>query len=83
MTASASTASKVWYYDWTAPSDQSLDGSVYFNVEGKDASDNRGTSTQSITLTLDNYFDFTLTDDDADNVFTLNDITTTFTLTSC
>ena len=82
MTASASTASKVWYYDWTAPSDQSLDGSVYFNVEGKDASDNRGTSTQSITLTLDNYFDFTLTDDDADNVFTLNDITTTFTLTA-
>jgi gliding motility-associated-like protein len=82
MTASASTASKVWYYDWTAPSDQSLDGSVYFNVEGKDASDNRGTSTNSITLTLDNYFDFTLTDDDADNVFTLNDITTTFTLTA-
>ncbi|MDA7820731.1 gliding motility-associated C-terminal domain-containing protein [Flavobacteriaceae bacterium] len=82
MTASASTASKVWYYDWTAPSDQSLDGSVYFNVEGKDASDNRGTSTQSITLTLDNYFDFTLTDDDADNVFNLNDITTTFTLTA-
>ncbi|MDC0106851.1 hypothetical protein OAI60_00965 [Flavobacteriaceae bacterium] len=72
MTASAS--SEVWYYDWTAPSDQSLDGSVYFNVEGKDASDNRGTSTQSITLTLDNYFDFTLTDDDADNVFNLNDI---------
>ncbi|MDA7765645.1 hypothetical protein N8931_07230, partial [Flavobacteriaceae bacterium] len=82
MTASASTASTVWYYDWTAPSDQSLDGSVYFNVEGKDASDNRGTSTNSITLTLDNYFDFTLTDDDADNVFTLNDITTTFTLTA-
>ena len=82
MTESASTASKVWYYDWTAPLDQSLDGSVYFNVEGKDASDNRGTSTQSITLTLDNYFDFTLTDDDADNVFTLNDITTTFTLTA-
>ena len=82
MTESASTASKVWYYDWTAPSDQSLDGSVYFNVEGKDASDNRGTSTNSITLTLDNYFDFTLTDDDADDVFTLNDITTTFTLTA-
>ncbi|MDA9879630.1 gliding motility-associated C-terminal domain-containing protein [Flavobacteriaceae bacterium] len=82
MTSSASTASKVWYYDWTAPSDQSLDGSVYFNVEGKDASDNRGTSTNSITLTLDNYFDFTLTDDDADNVFNLNDITTTFTLTA-
>jgi hypothetical protein len=82
MTASASTASKVWYYDWTAPTNQSLDGSVYFNVEGKDASDNRGTSTQSITLTLDNYFDFTLTDDDADNVFNLNDITTTFTLTA-
>ncbi|MDB2696249.1 hypothetical protein N9Y47_06570, partial [Flavobacteriaceae bacterium] len=82
MTASASTASKVWYYDWTAPSDQSLDGSVYFNVEGKDASDNRGTSTNSITLTLDNYFDFTLTDDDTDDVFTLNDITTTFTLTA-
>ncbi|MDC0875224.1 gliding motility-associated C-terminal domain-containing protein, partial [Flavobacteriaceae bacterium] len=82
MTASASTASKVWYYDWTAPSDKSLDGSVYFNVEGKDDSDNRGTSTNSITLTLDNYFDFTLTDDDADNVFTLNDITTTFTLTA-
>ncbi|MDB4612764.1 cadherin repeat domain-containing protein, partial [Flavobacteriaceae bacterium] len=82
MTASASTPTKVWYYDWTAPSDQSLDGSVYFNVEGKDASDNRGTSTNSITLTLDNYFDFTLTDDDADNVFTLNDITTTFTLTA-
>ncbi|MDA7797693.1 hypothetical protein N8949_01445 [Flavobacteriaceae bacterium] len=82
MTESASTASKVWYYDWTAPTNQSLDGAVYINAEGKDAADNRGSSTQSITLTLDNYFDFTLTDDDADNVFTLNDITTTFTFTA-
>ncbi|MDA9852146.1 hypothetical protein N9C60_05530, partial [Flavobacteriaceae bacterium] len=82
MTESASTASKVWYYDWTAPTNQSLDGAVYINAEGKDAADNRGSSTQSITLTLDNYFDFILTDDDADNVFTLNDITTTFTLTA-
>ncbi|MDA9015453.1 hypothetical protein N9H69_02085, partial [Flavobacteriaceae bacterium] len=82
MTESASTASKVWYYDWTAPTNQSLDGAVYINAEGKDAADNRGSSTQSITLTLDNYFDFILTDDDADDVFTLNDITTTFTLTA-
>ncbi len=54
MTESASTASKVWFYEWTAPTNQSLDGAVYINAEGKDAADNRGSSTQSITLTLDN-----------------------------
>lgn len=81
MTESASTASKVWYYDWTAPTNQSLDGAVYFNAEGKDAADNRGTSTQSITLTLDNYFDFSLTEDDADDVFITGE-QVVFTLTA-
>lgn len=81
MTESASTASKVWFYDWTAPTNQSLDGAVYINAEGKDAADNRGSSTQSITLTLDNYFDFSLTEDDADDVFVTGE-QVVFTLTA-
>jgi gliding motility-associated-like protein len=81
MTQSASTASKVWFYDWTAPTNQSLDGAVYINAEGKDAADNRGSSTQSITLTLDNYFDFSLTEDDADDVFVTGE-QVVFTLTA-
>ena len=81
MTESASTASKVWFYEWTAPTNQSLDGAVYINAEGKDAADNRGSSTQSITLTLDNYFDFSLTEDDADDVFVTGE-QVVFTLTA-
>jgi len=74
-----STSSSVWTYSWNVPSAKNGDFSA--TVSGTDLFGNYYAGTDSITFDVDNYFDFTLTEDDSDNVFTIGE-EVTFTLTT-
>ncbi|MGC6413756.1 MAG: Ig-like domain-containing protein, partial [Bacteroidia bacterium] len=74
-----STSSSVWTFSWNVPSAKNGDFSA--TVSGTDLFGNYYAGTDSITFDVDNYFDFTLTEDDADNVFTIGE-EVTFTLTT-
>jgi len=73
------TSSSVWTYTWNVPDTKNGDYSA--TVSGTDLFGNYYAGTDSITFDVDNYFDFTLTEDDADNVFTFGE-EVTFTLTT-
>ena len=74
-----STSSSVWTFTWNVPNNKNGDYSA--TVSGTDLFGNYYAGTDSITFDVDNYFDFTLTEDDADDVFSIGE-EVTFTLTT-
>ena len=76
----SSTSSSVWTYfldvsSWTGSS------TAIVTVQGEDSNENQYSGTDSLTLTIDSNFDFSLTENDADDTFTIGE-QVTFTLTA-